>query len=548
MSGTLSSLGLGSQGALSYDIIDKLKKADESAIIKPIDNKLTKIKNQKKDLSVITTLVAKVKSATSSLSDETLYQNRQTSVNGESVTATAIAGVAVQNITIDVKSLAKRDIYESKGFESKNSSFTDKDDTIKLTIDSTDYEIDVDASMSLSDLADRINEKTDGKIKASILDTGGDTPYKLILKSNETGAKNKIEIASSDTADSLNLTQIGTGAQDAVFEYNSIEIKRSSNNVDDLITGLTLNLEKTGESVVKIEQDTDKVSDLIKDFAKAYNELMSNLSEATKYDDETKQAGTFQGNSTIIDIKTQINRDLLSIQDGKSIADFGIKLNESGMMEFDKSKFDETMLKDPKEIENFFAGKTTYYPTTLTVSDNGQTDDTLALEANDFMLNGKSITLEARKVNLKNLAEAINNADISGIKASYNDDTKKFSITKKGGGDIIISGDSDKLSKLGINTGTTSGKSKTKEGLFTKINNSLKNMISDEKSSLKMFEQSLNNKSKTLTKEREKSMERLNTRYEMMATKFASYDAIINQLNQQFQSLQMQIDTAANKK
>ena len=33
-----------------------------------------------------------------------------------------------------------------------------------------------------------------------------------------------------------------------------------------------------------------------------------------------------------------------------------------------------------------------------------------------------------------------------------------------------------------------------------------------------------------------------------MATKFASYDAIINQMNQQFQSLQMQIDAAANKK
>ena len=34
----ISSLGIGSQGVLSYDKIDQLRKVDENATIKPIEN------------------------------------------------------------------------------------------------------------------------------------------------------------------------------------------------------------------------------------------------------------------------------------------------------------------------------------------------------------------------------------------------------------------------------------------------------------------------------------------------------------------------------
>ncbi len=543
MAGALSSLGLGSQGALSYDVIDKLKEADKAAVITPIDNKLEKLKTEKKDLSVITTLVAKLKSASSSLSDETLYLHRDTNVKGDSISATASAGVAVQDIKIDVKNLASRDIYESKGFDSQNASISDKDDTLTLTIDSNEYKIDITQSMTLSDLVDKINDETDGKIKASILNTGGDNPYKIVLKSAETGAKNKIEIGDSDIADNLNFTQIGDGAQDAVFTYNGIEIQRSSNEVKDLVYGLTINLEKTGESVVKIEQDKDKISDTIKDFVESYNELINNLNETIKYDDKTKQAGTFQGNNTIISIKSQINRALLSMIDGKTMTDFGLKLNENGMLEFDKSKFDEKMAEDPSKVQEFFAGKVNKYPTTLSITDKSEDTSDLELTGRDLVINGKEIVLQKGEVNLENLAQAINDADIEDIRASYNDETKRFEIIKKSGGNIIIEGDSSKLSRLGINTGIIEGKEDKEDGFFTKINNTLKNMIEGEHSSLKMFEKSIDNDTKKLQEEREQSLKRLNERYEIMANKFAAYDSLINQMNQQFQSLQMMIDS-----
>ncbi len=73
MASSISSLGLGSDGVLSYDIIDKLRAVDEKAQLDPIDAKLTTNQSKQTDLSVLTTLTASLKSETSTLADEMSY-------------------------------------------------------------------------------------------------------------------------------------------------------------------------------------------------------------------------------------------------------------------------------------------------------------------------------------------------------------------------------------------------------------------------------------------------------------------------------------------
>ena len=48
--GTLSSLGIGS-GVLNYDVIDKLKKADEKLMVEPLESKLDLLKKKESALS-----------------------------------------------------------------------------------------------------------------------------------------------------------------------------------------------------------------------------------------------------------------------------------------------------------------------------------------------------------------------------------------------------------------------------------------------------------------------------------------------------------------
>ncbi|RVZ39445.1 hypothetical protein EC518_06830, partial [Helicobacter pylori] len=58
--GSLSSLGLGSK-VLNYDVIDKLKDADEKALIAPLDKKMEQNVEKQKALVEIKTLLSALK-------------------------------------------------------------------------------------------------------------------------------------------------------------------------------------------------------------------------------------------------------------------------------------------------------------------------------------------------------------------------------------------------------------------------------------------------------------------------------------------------------
>ena len=444
MAGSLSNIGLGSNGALNYDIIEKLRGVDNSNQVSPIDKKLESNATKLSDLSILTTLTASLKSTTSPLSDELSYLQRSTTVNGDSVSIDVEAGTLVQDFSIDVINLAKSDIKESKAFSTKDALFASGDDTITISIDGDDYTIDVNATTTLAELKDEIFDKTDGKVSASILNVGGSEPYKLILKSTQTGEDQSITISSTgDAVTNLEITDIQS-ASDASFLYNGVSISRDSNSFDDLIIGVKITLNQIGVSNVSVKQETTDIVGNLENFVSKYNELISNLNESTKYDTDTKLSGTFQGVSEIVTMKSAINRQILSVNEkGRSLADYGIKLNENGMLEIDKSAINNKLESDSKDVESFFRGT-----------------------------------------------------------------------------------------------------SETDTGIFSKLNDTLKNLISDDNSTLSLYEQNLERQSKALQTEREKTIERLDAKYGTMAARFMAYDSIIGKLNSQFQSLSMMIEAA----
>ncbi len=72
MAGALSTLGLGSQGVLTRDIIDQLKASDESSIIKPIEKKIELSNAKQSTLSDIRKLITDLNTQVISLSDPEL--------------------------------------------------------------------------------------------------------------------------------------------------------------------------------------------------------------------------------------------------------------------------------------------------------------------------------------------------------------------------------------------------------------------------------------------------------------------------------------------
>lgn len=362
--GALSSLGIGSNGTLSYDVIDQLKEADKNTMVKPIERNIVKVNEKQAALQTLKAEIASFKDATDELSSSTLFSNRGVNINGNSVSATVNPGVDIQSFEMRVESMAKNDVFQTqRGYSQLTSSVASGPTTLELNVGGREYKIDVDGSTSLEDLRNQINEIAGERVTASIINTGGDSPFKLVIKSDVAGEDRKITL--NDTNNTMNTTfENIQPAQNAVFFYNGVEITRQTNVVDDLIPGVTFNLLEENEpgknTKIDITQDLEGLTSKVEDFVEKYNSLMGELDELTKYDPESGNSGLFLGESTINKLKNDLSNIITyTTADRGSLLDYGIELQEGGKLKFDSSKLEEVLSQDQEAIdklEQFFVG------------------------------------------------------------------------------------------------------------------------------------------------------------------------------------------------
>ena len=190
--GRMSSLGVGSN-VLNYDMIDKLRKADEGSYIAPIDRNLEKNVQKQTELVELTNLVRDVKSNTRVLSDYSTYLGRSHEVIGNEVKAIISDGVPIQDIRLDIDSIAQNDVNEvGSKFSQRDSVFSQKDSTLRFFTKGKFYEIDIKAGTNLEEVAQLITDETKGEVIGSIMKTGGQHPYQLMINSKDTGEENRI--------------------------------------------------------------------------------------------------------------------------------------------------------------------------------------------------------------------------------------------------------------------------------------------------------------------------------------------------------------------
>lgn len=557
MAGTINSLGIGS-GVLTADVIEKLKKNDETLSITPITNKITLSEQKSSALELLDSLLTTFKSSVSSLDDDTMYQKRSVSGNNDSISVSAESGVAVQSFSISDVTLAKKHVLESGSFSSSTAKISSGSGTMTLSIDGKDYSIDYTASTTLEDLKTAINNKAGEKVQASILQVG-ENDYRLITTSKATGSDQAIAITDSgnklnsalvskqtlssqafsastdlvasgvsgtqtatfsmngidysiDYTNTTTLAQFATAintatgttiasvntsnqlviqstiaddvnfsledsetggldskllnytlsgleevqqASDASFKYNGITMSRSSNEITDITNGITIKLLNSDEDAnIEITQDVDSIATEMTTMVTAYNTLMDQLGKMTLADTEAGTVGVFNGDSSITNIRREITKLMTSIDEkGFSLSQFGIDLNETGLMTFNSTTFKTKFNDDPAAAELFFSGSITY-------DDNGNETD-------------------------------------------------------------------------------------RNDGIFTKLNTFVDN-YSKYNGVMSMLTDAQEEETKSLTENKKRTQELLDARYESMTARFIEYDAIISKLNNQFSSLSQQIQMAIN--
>lgn len=232
--GSLSSLGLGSK-VLNYDVIDKLKDADEKALIAPLDKKMEQNVEKQKALVEIKTLLSALKGPVKTLSDYSTYISRKSNVTGDALSASVGAGVPIQDIKVDVQNLAQGDINElGAKFSSRDDIFSQVDTTLKFYTQNKDYAVDIKAGMTLGDVAQSITDATNGEVMGIVMKTGGNDPYQLMVNTKNTGEDNRIYFGSHLQSTLTNKNALSLGVDESGKSEVSLNLKGADGNMHEV--------------------------------------------------------------------------------------------------------------------------------------------------------------------------------------------------------------------------------------------------------------------------------------------------------------------------
>lgn len=592
---------------LKQETIDTLKQYDEESQIKPLTTRIATNALQQQDLTAITTLISQFKTSYADIASETSFLKRKTSIAGSnSVSANIEDGVAEQTIRMSVMQLAQSDSYQTKGFSSRSDvvfSNLSSDTKFSLQVGDKSYDITVNNKTTLDELSQKITDATDGKISVKILNVGGTNPYSMVFQTKDTGKDNAIKFKMEGNVNDNSLfkdlgfdtttpddkgvftLKAGTGtnagkklanAQDAEFTFNGVNMTRSKNTIDDIITGATFTLnnvdDKTtsGEykdTVISISKDTASLVKTMQSMVQAYNTLKTNLDTATSYDSESKAAGSLNGLSEITSIKRQINSIITNTdKNGKSLMDFGFSFTDKGVLSLDTKALESAISDDYENFKKFFSSNTTYenavfYSSGSITSGTNAWTGKIKINDKEFDLAeiDKSITGNATSTNpstqntdktkqAAELVKQINDAKI-GVTASLDDDGK---LVLKGVNDKTLKieagdGGDDALKTLGLSAGSKTGTKSVNEGFFAKMNSLIDSLINSKKGSLTNFATELKDKNKLLTKQKERTQNSIDKKYEQMTTTFIAYARAIAKLTNSFSGLQGMIDAQSKK-
>lgn len=211
--------------------------------------------------------------------------SQATSSNTNAVTATIGADATNGVHTLEITKLAKANTISSDiSWASPSTDTMNFAETITINQGATHFDVAISATDTLGTVRDNINKATGNTgVTASIINTAPNT-YKLVLTSKQTGSANQISV-SGDTNNILKLNTISVPGEDATFKFDGLDITRSSNVVNDLLPGLTLNLlsASAGAATITIAGDpkqNQNITTAVQNLLSSYNQILSEIDKA----------------------------------------------------------------------------------------------------------------------------------------------------------------------------------------------------------------------------------------------------------------------------
>jgi len=353
----INALGAGA----SFDtkkIVESLVEAERAGAQAQIERKIADAESKISGLGSAASILDILKEGAELLNDAKDFntlsvQNSQSSALGATVTNNARAGTNSVNVT----SIAREQRSISDGFDSSSAVINGENTTtISITIGGATENISVE-SASLALMQTAINDADLG-VRAEIVNTDtGSGNFRLQLV-GENGSDNPFTVSSDFSG--LNIQSIQS-ASNANLTVNGVDFTRSTNQISDIIEGVSLNLTSVtdGTATVSVERDVSEAKGNIIAFVSMYNEASLEFKKLTS----SELDGPLRGDS----IFRSMTRSLRSIVVGtssspgsavSSLSSMGISIDRNGQLNFDEAAIDKALSSNYDDVVKVFTANT----------------------------------------------------------------------------------------------------------------------------------------------------------------------------------------------
>jgi flagellar hook-associated protein 2 len=408
-----------------------------------------------------------IKGAISTLSQSLSGISSLSTLNNRSVSstlttvATATAGIGAQTGTFALSGVAlakTQEIYSSiLGSAAAPLSGSAGALTFALKNGKTEQVSVGSGSLTLNGVAAAIN-KTPGGVKASVIGTA--TGARLVLQSSATGSSQAFSVAGTGALAKFNYSS-GTGsssvsgevraqsATNAALSINGVPVTSATNTLSSAISGVTLNLQGSGNTTVTVSSAPNSLSAAVSSVASSLNAALSTIAKAIAYVPASTNAsgsasaaksGPLLGNFTATNLSDQLLTAVSgAVASGISANAIGLSVSSAGAVSFNSTSFAAAYEKNPAAVQSLI---TNIYKTLSTISSGaignagsavtstGNTGkNTGSIGAQTTALQGMITSIDAQVAQITK----INNAQISLLVTEYTaaeNETTAASITK----------------------------------------------------------------------------------------------------------------------
>lgn len=401
-SGTTNSSSIDWSALIQAAVDAKTAQADTiSTTITNNEAKITAYQTLQSDLKTLYSGLASLSTAVVNSLSTSAFATRAASISStgdvsasSALSMTIKSGAATGDHTLTISQLAAA----QKVAGTSQSSQTDElgySGTFSIGLDGgATSDITVTSTMSLQDVADAINAQTSTtNVQASIVQVSS-TSYQLLL----TGTEDAADITYSSTSGDDILNKLGVTdssgsfsdvlqeAQAAEFTLDGIAITRNTNDISDVLTGVTFSLLQAtpdGTTVnISIETDTSQIESAIETFVTNYNAFRDEVvaQQATATDGTADSSAVLFGDGTMRNIMDALQNALNSTVGGMTMADLGLSFNENNELELDTSTLSDILDTNLSGVTKLLSAQTTTSSSQLSVVNTGTSPQSFTLD------------------------------------------------------------------------------------------------------------------------------------------------------------------------